>query len=532
MEAFFKDFLRDVPRGDSTRFLRQQRVPQARWMKLEDVQASEALSYDPESPGTKVLIGALGPHLIGIEDDRHILTVAGSRSGKSVGLVSNLLFYRGSILATDPKGELAELTAPRRAAMGQKIYVLDPFRYASDSVEQYRASYNPMHVLAIDSPTFLEDAALIAESIVVQAADQKEPHWDESAKNFIEGVIVHVATAAHYDGRRHMVTVRELLKKALWVPSADGADATGKKKRASSKPLLYDEMMRNAHRLEADAATADIGSSLMAAALDFYGKGETEVAGVHSTVNRHTKFLDYSAFRKVLQENDFDLEELKRNPAGVSIYLCFPATRVEMSRRWMRIFVNQLLDAMERERIKPQVPVLACLDEFPALGYMKQLETASGLIASFGVKLWVILQDWSQGKALYGDRWETFAGNAGVMQFFGNNDVTTTEYISRKLGKTQVEVARVGEVAQDQRDKGLSGRSEVIELHDLLTPDEVTRMFARGDRLMRQLILWAGHHPMMLQRVVHYDPHGPLAAYLSAGPLRDGSQAGTSRASA
>lgn len=155
MDEFFKSFMQDVPRGDSTRYLRQQKVPQARWMKLDDISASAALKYDPRSPGGKVLIGALGSHLIGIEDDRHILTVAGSRSGKSVGLISNLLFYPGSILATDPKGELAEITAARRAAMGQKIYVLDLFLNGSDQVSKYRASYNPMAVLSPDSQTIL-----------------------------------------------------------------------------------------------------------------------------------------------------------------------------------------------------------------------------------------------------------------------------------------------------------------------------------------------------------------------------------------
>ncbi len=150
------------------------------------------------------------------------------------------------------------------------------------------------------------------------------------------------------------------------------------------------------------------------------------------------------------------------------------------------------------------MPVLVCLDEFPVLGYMKQLESADGLIASFGVKLWVILQDWSQGKALYGERWETFAGNAGIMQFFGNNDLTTTEYISKRLGKTLVEAIRAGEVAADQRDKGLSGKSETKELYDLLTPEEITRQFARSDRLQRQLVIWVGHHPMLLQRALYY----------------------------
>ena len=105
----------------------------------------------------------------------------------------------------------------------------------------------------------------------------------------------------------------------------------------------------------------------------------------------------------------------------------------------------------------PAAPVLVCLDEFPILGHMRQLEDAAGHIASFGVKLWVVLQDWGQGKALYNERWETFAGNAGILQFFGNNDLTTLEYVSRRLGKTRIEVARQGEVGRNRRRRDCRG---------------------------------------------------------------------------
>lgn len=238
MTGDLSGFMQDIPRGDSTRYLRQQKVPQARWMKLADILSSKALTYDPRAPGKKVLIGAIGARLIGIEDNRHILTVAGSRSGKSVGLISNLLFYPGSVLATDPKGELATITAKRRAAKGQKVYVVDPFRMTGADLAAFQASYNPMSILKEDSPTFLEDAALIAEALVVQAADQRDPHWDESAKNFIEGVIVHVASAPQHRSRRNLVTVRELIKKALWVPPEDDSKATKKPQGASARASL------------------------------------------------------------------------------------------------------------------------------------------------------------------------------------------------------------------------------------------------------------------------------------------------------
>lgn len=502
MTEFLEDFTSDIPRGVSSRYLKQQSVPQARWQSPEAILQSKALSYDPHHPGKKILVGAIGKQLIGIEDDRHILSVAGSRAGKSVTLIGNLLCYRGSVLATDPKGELAEITAARRARMGQKVYILDPFSYASEKVAGFRARYNPMAVLKPDSPTIIEDAGLIAEAMVIKPPAQKDQHWDESAQSFIEGVILHVATDPEYDGRRNLVTVRELIKQAMML----ALDEDGEPYH-----VLEQAMLDNAHRLKKFEGTAALGGDIEGAANDFYEKSDRERDSVLSTVRRHTKFLDYPAMRDILSGHDFNLTDLKRDPNGVSIYLCFPATRIEMSNRWLRIFINQLLDAMERERTVPPVPVLACLDEFPVLGHMRQLENAIGQIASFHVKLWVVLQDWNQGKALYGDRWESFAGNAGILQFFGNNDLATTEYISKRLGKTQVEVSRQGEVGTQQQEMGMSGRSRSIELHDLLTPDEVSRMFSRNDRFKRQLVIWAGSHPMILQRVEYFDRRGPLA---------------------
>lgn len=505
-DSFVEAFTRQIPRGLESRFLKTQKLPQARWQSPALVLESEVLAYDPGNPGKRMLVGGLHDKLIGIEDNRHILTVAGSRAGKWVTLINNLFFYRGSVLATDPKAELATKTASRRAALGQKVYVLDPFGYASVDAS-LRAAYNPLSVLTLKSPTIIEDASLIADGLVATTGQEKDPHWDESARNFIEGLILHVATAARYEGRRTLLTMRDLINAALMpVPgSADDEDE-------EPAMAVEEDMLKNAQRLAAQHESADIGAAIEAAARDFYEKGRNERSSVLSTVRRHTKFLDYRAMRNVLGRGDFSLTDLKCDPKGVTVYLCLPATRMGACSRWLRIFVNQLLDAMEREEASPPVPVLVCLDEFPVLGFMRQLQDAAGQIASFDVKLWVILQDWGQGKALYGERWESFAANAGILQFFGNNDVTTTEYISRRLGKTRIAVIREGEVAPDQQQHGLTGRSEVTELHDLLAPDEISRLFARSDQYKRQLVIWAGFDPMILQRVEYFDVAGPHCA--------------------
>lgn len=175
VKTFAANFLSDVPRGRDNVALKDQHIPQARWMAPERIMEAPALAYDPDNPGGKVLLGAIGEKLIGIDDNRHILTVAGSRAGKSVTLVANLLFYRGSMLCTDPKGELARITARRRAALGQKVYILDPFDRCGDEAALYRSAYNPLSVLRPDSPTIIEDAALIADALVVTTGQEKDP---------------------------------------------------------------------------------------------------------------------------------------------------------------------------------------------------------------------------------------------------------------------------------------------------------------------------------------------------------------------
>ncbi len=63
--------------------------------------------------------------------------------------------------------------------------------------------------------------------------------------------------------------------------------------------------------------------------------------------------------------------------------------------------------------------------------------------------------------------------------------------------------------APEQRDLVLPAAIPAIELHNLLTPDEVSRHFSRSDRLKRQLVIWAGFDPMILQRVEYFDSSSP-----------------------
>src|SRR5690606_33126363 len=143
------------------------------------------------------------------------------------------------------------------------------------------------------------------------------------------------------------------------------------------------------------------------------------------------KFLVYDAMQDSLVDHKFDLADLKER--RLTIYLVLPATRMATCRQWLRLFVNLTLAAVEQCKETPEYPVRMLLDEMPVVGPMKELESAIGQMAGLGLRITSVLQDLGQLKAIYGNRFETFLGNSGILQFFGNVDYFTSEWISKYL---------------------------------------------------------------------------------------------------
>lgn len=137
---------------------------------------------------------------IGWMDDRHMVTIAGSRAGKGVSAIIPMLCdYPGPVICLDPKGENAYRTSARRGfgastitGLHQDVYVLDP--YGISGVEEvYRATFDPLSGLSPDSDDALEEATLIAEALVI-SSNPRDAHWDDSARALVEAVILHVVS--------------------------------------------------------------------------------------------------------------------------------------------------------------------------------------------------------------------------------------------------------------------------------------------------------------------------------------------------
>lgn len=446
-----------------------------------------------------VCLGTLGDRLIGVRTPAHLVTFAGSRAGKGISVIlPNLLMYSGSMIVIDAKAELATISAARRGrgtrsvkGMGQDVHLLDPFLVAENSAPTYRATFNPMAGIGAENEDSADDAGLIAESLIISTGSG-DNHWTMSARNLVKALILVMALslpAGHE--RRNLIGVRRLLM---------DADLFAKLDR-----FIEAEPRTHVWLLAREAVAA------------FVATPSEERGSILSTARTQTEFLDSPAMARVLGTSSFSFDTLKSSRPA-TVYLSLPAMRFGTHGRWLRLMINCALEAMERSRRQPRDPVLFLMDEFFSLGRMERIEKAAGLMAGYGVKLWPILQDLQQLQGNYRSAWQTFIGNASVVQAFGNTDPATCEFLSRRLGKVTIATASEQRVSLLQQFSGQSGVNTSRINTELLQADEIERSFAAHNN--NQLVMLAGHAPIQLDRAAYFS-HAAFKGLYEPDPAYD-----------
>ncbi|NMY43759.1 type IV secretory system conjugative DNA transfer family protein [Pseudomonas sp. WS 5013] len=402
----------------------------------------------------------------------HVVTVAPTGSGKGIGaVIPNLLDYPGSALVLDVKGENAAVTARARRALGQAVYVVDPFAVNGDG----GAAFNVLDRLDVWNPDCVSESAILADALVIAESKGDAVHFDESAKNFLQGLMLHVAGLDDPE-RRNLGELRRLLT----AGEAEFFDVLGM--------MATDE-------------TAAFGIPTRAANT-LMGMADKERGSVLSTARRNTAFLDDPRVSAALSRSDFDLSEIKTT--AMTVYLVMPANRIGPNARFLRLFISSVIAAITASNVQPAHRVAFLLDEFGQLGYMKQIEDAVSLLRGYGLAFWVFIQDLSQLKGAY-PKWQTFLANS-AKSFYGTDDYDTAKYISDSLGKSTIEF----ETENTGRNSGSglsggggsmnrgksSGTSQQFTGRELLTPDEVMRLGPE-----HPIVLVRGERPYLLDRL-------------------------------
>lgn len=399
-----------------------------------------------------------------LQNEKHVLIMASTRSGKGVSLIiPHLLRYPGSAFVLDPKGENAIATGRQRGALNDKVLYLDPFGISGKP----KARFNP---LARFTPDNMEAESKALAAALVMGERGIRDHWTGSAQQLLAAVILHVVTSpAVLPEEKDLGTVRALLLRNI-------------------NSVL--ELM-----LESDAADG----LLARLASSFLQTPEKEFGSILSTAQRETEILD----------NPFIVASLAASGPGeevnfadwhkgtMSVFLCLSAPKFPVFSRWLRLVLTSALDEMTDSLNPPPVPVCFMLDELATLGHLQAVENAVGLAAGYGIQLVTVFQDVAQMRDLYKGRWASFVGNAGVRAVFSLDDYETAHYWSQFMG------GRLFETTSHQQDiYGMTkGQSKGETMRPLRSPERLMLEFSKD----KMLVLPQGSRPIVSGRVAYFN---------------------------
>lgn len=379
---------------------------------------------------------------LGYIDDRHILLAAGTRSGKGAAvIINNLILWPGSLVCIDPKGENSSVTAARRGpgsdyaeGMGQKAVVLDPYGIAKVD-DELRGQFNPLDALDPSDPRCVRKAGQIANGLI-PVSHQKQgssdsDYFKREARSFITALILHIITASEYEGRRNLVTVRQLVLRGD-IETRQLLEEAGHEDIPSGYDLLWAGMEKNDHFPDDIAAIATLYREMSYQA-------PKQWMGIRGAAKEETEFINNDDIKHCLSSSSFSLSELKTDPKGVSLYLCIPERDMHLDFRWLRMMINLITEEVASVPGKPATghDILMCLDEFASLGWMDTMKKAIAQMAGYGLKLFFVLQDLNQLKETYGEGWQTFWNNSGLKLIYGSEDNFTRKYVSEYVGDTE-----------------------------------------------------------------------------------------------
>lgn len=434
----------------------------ARWATKDDI-IRMGLLHKTHSGKPGVIVGGwLEPstgilHYLTHFGPEHILTYAPTRSGKGVGLViPTLLSWNHSVVVSDIKSELYELTAGWRKSIGQKVIRFQP-------ASRLWARWNPLDEVRTGTSYEVADVQNICLMLVDPDGKGIEGnHWRQTSYELLVGLVLHALYRRRKEGD---VASLPVVDKML----------TNREKTLDE---LWEEMQTYPH-----CDDGSVHPVISQAAQSIKNKPEDERGSVISTATTALGLYRDPEVAYSVGSSDFSIRDLMHHETPVSLYLVIPPADKRRLIPILRIFYSMMIQVlatgMEFEGGEPKKTynyrLLGMLDEFPSLGKMDSIQDGLAYIAGYGIKLYMITQDTVQLKSEktgYG-RDELITGSTHIQNSYPPINLDTAKYMSEKTGYTTVVKQ---EITTSGKKNALSDsnvtRSKREYKRALLTPDE------------------------------------------------------------
>lgn len=436
----------------------------ARWAGARDIRRLGL------ARGDGVVLGSWGRQLLRHDGDEHVLVVAPTNTGKSVGVsLPTGLVWRHSYIALDLKGENWAVTSGLRRSFGPV------FRFAPASADSHR--YNPVTQVRRGA-TEVRDAQVLADMLVDPEGSLRErSHWQLRA---FELLVAAILWTLYAEERKTLGRLGELLADPRRPVTA-----------------LFEEMLLRPIK---DGAPHPVVASGARQLLDM---ADAERSGVVSTALGYLALYRDPGLVRATEASDFSIEDLVAGERPVSLYLVIPPEEISRLKALLRLVINQILKRLTEiaacQRGKSR-RVLLMLDEFPQLGRLDFFEHALAYIRGYRIRACLVAQSLNQITQVYGEH-SSILDNAHIRIAFACNDERTARRISDMLGvstETRVQMNYAGSRMAPWLGHTMVSRQEAPR--PLLTPGEVMQL-----PYDEALILVGGGPPIRARKIRYFE---------------------------
>ena len=429
--------------------------------------------------------------------------LGGSGSGKTAThVIPNILKASMDYACTDPKGELYGMTHETLRRQGYEVRRLDLVDLTCET------KFNPMQYIDPAKP----DVSIMR--LVTNIMDntngstpkehQTDDFWTKSERSLLTALTAFVyylpddilRDCLHIDAGQTLNSVADL-RDLLESSEQDETKESQVDAVARTATEIYEETRAEWDRKGADHDDPDLQEAWrLAQGLKFaarqyrpftQGAGETK-KGIIISLGVRLAPLTVGPVREILSGDNLGIDRIGgyrdehaggyQHPAGkIAIFLALPDEDPTFN-FLAAIFYQCLFDSIIRRcRTYPgerlATPLHCFLDEFANVGRIPNFDRLIATIRSRRVSVSVILQTIAQLKTMYRDSWETIVGNCDSVLFLGGNEQSTTEWLSKLLGKETIDLRTTSD------SKGASGSHTTNYQRtgrELLTPDELTQL--------------------------------------------------------
>lgn len=412
----------------------------------------------------------------------HYAYLGSTGSGKSVTAVIPMCSFiatakkKRSVFITDPKGEIFNTTSKMFKDNGYNVLTLD-FRHPEMSnhfnilepiIKEYekyidyekksivckkdRVKFNNLAMTSLAETNRLITS--LATMIMQEKTQQKDPFWNNSARNLLEGLIGFFLEEYKKNNiKRNQITMTAI-----------------RKFQNSSM------QEKNFNKFKAYIDKKDYGSKSKDSLTSILNASDNTYKSITAVFGEKMSLFDDVNVANVTSDSDFDFDLLGREATALFIIVpdedkvYFTLVTIIVGLLYKELV--KLANSKENKKLPVQIDWL--LDEFANCPPLADIEALVSVARSRGMRFHFFIQSFSQLDNVYGKEVaQIILDNCGLI-YLKTNTQDTAEQISKRLGKTTISSSSISQSLSLLDYNG--NKSTSLMARDLLTPDEVKQL--------------------------------------------------------